>query len=83
MGSVTRRRDRGWPGKMPCVHSVVHRSFASNCVTLGSPLTIPSLSFLSGNLRIPPPHRFMAQSDAAHWPHQECSLHPPPRPKPP
>lgn len=44
-------KGQGWPGEMPSVHSVIHRCFALNYVTLGSLLTPLSLGFLSGSLR--------------------------------
>lgn len=52
-GWSVRRKDREWPGKMSGVCSVVFRRFAPKCVTLGSHLTTPRLSFLSENLRVP------------------------------
>lgn len=70
-------RDQVWPGEMPGVHSVVRRSFALNCVTLGSPLTTLSLSFLCESLGVPPPHRTMAQSDTTRCPYLHLQLPPP------
>ena len=47
---------------------VRHWYLASNGVTLGSPLATPSLSFLSGSLRAPSPHRPVARSDTRSAP---------------
>lgn len=54
---------------------------ALNRVTQGSPLTTPSLSFLSGSLGAPSPHGSLIQSDTTHRAFQQRSL--PPWPPPP
>lgn len=65
---------------MSGVRSVVLRSFASNCVTLGSPLTTLRLSFLSGNLGVPPPHRLWLSLTLPTGPTKRGSYTPKPAP---